>query len=437
MDSKASERSALQEIIDNALLDMRREAGGELDLEHVNLADFCRRTGLSRSKARTIRSHGFRALPHGRTGQKASRTVMSGHEDVADSLLRKGVTNSAVILERLRGDGYVGGLTTVKEYIRAHMDLVPPKAKAPAHAPQGTGMRYSTAPGECFQMDWGFVDVDEGDGTSWRAACFCMVCHHCGTSYAELFPNARQECLLIGMGHAFMCMGIPDFVLTDNMKSVVTRRDADGRPVWQHDYAAFMECIGFGTRLCRPRHPFTKGKVERLVRYVKENFLAGRTFADFTQLNEEALLWCRRTGAEWHRATDMVPADEHAGACMAHLRTLPHSEEVDRYLCPLRRVSFDRFVSYEGRRFGVPWWYGGRRVRVSREGRLLHIYSEDLSRELAVHPVTWSRKDSCCEGQFRQPEELPTQPVTTTIERVAPAAEDSAFGRFAFGRRAR
>ena len=36
MDSKASERSALQEIIDNALLDMRREAGGELDLEHVN-----------------------------------------------------------------------------------------------------------------------------------------------------------------------------------------------------------------------------------------------------------------------------------------------------------------------------------------------------------------------------------------------------------------
>ena len=73
MDSKASERSALQEIIDNALLDMRREAGGELDLEHVNLADFCRRTGLSRSKARTIRSHGFRVLPHGRTGQKASR----------------------------------------------------------------------------------------------------------------------------------------------------------------------------------------------------------------------------------------------------------------------------------------------------------------------------------------------------------------------------
>ena len=39
MDSKASERSALQEIIDNALLDMRREAGGELGLERVNLVE--------------------------------------------------------------------------------------------------------------------------------------------------------------------------------------------------------------------------------------------------------------------------------------------------------------------------------------------------------------------------------------------------------------
>lgn len=52
MDSKASERSALQEIMDNALLDMRQEAGGELEpgghdaplhLEHRRLAASCRR----------------------------------------------------------------------------------------------------------------------------------------------------------------------------------------------------------------------------------------------------------------------------------------------------------------------------------------------------------------------------------------------------------
>ena len=108
----------------------------------------------------------------------------------------------------------------------------------------------------------------------------------------EFFPNARQESLFVGMTHAFMRMGVPDSVLTDNMKSVVRGRDPEGRPLWNSEYAAFMGCVGFRTRLCKPRHPFTKGKVERLVRYVKENFLAGRSFTELTKLNEEALRWC-------------------------------------------------------------------------------------------------------------------------------------------------
>ena len=47
--------------------------------------------------------------------------------------------------------------------------------------------------------------------------------------------------------------------------------------------------IGFDTKLCKPRHPFTKGAVERLVRFVKENFLAGRIFTELTDLNYDAL----------------------------------------------------------------------------------------------------------------------------------------------------
>lgn len=68
-------------------------------------------------------------------------------------------------------------------------------------------------------------------------------------------------------------MGVPRYVLTDNMKSVIVRRDYNNKPIWQKDYELFMGNIGFGTKLCKPRHPFTKGAVERLVRFVKENFL--------------------------------------------------------------------------------------------------------------------------------------------------------------------
>ena len=103
----------LQEIIDEALESMAAEAAGEFDPQACNLAEFCRRTGLTRSKARTIKSHGFKALPHGRLGLKAAKTVLSGHTGFVDDQLRRGVTNSQVVFDRLVGQGYRSGLTTV------------------------------------------------------------------------------------------------------------------------------------------------------------------------------------------------------------------------------------------------------------------------------------------------------------------------------------
>lgn len=58
---------------------------------------------------------------------------------------------------------------------------------------------------------------------------------------------------------------------------------------------------------------------------------------------------------------------EHEAACSANIRPLELAGEVERYLCPRRKISFDGFVSFEGHRYGVPYWYGRRECRVSRE----------------------------------------------------------------------
>ena len=110
-------------------------------------------------------------------------------------------------------------------------------------------------------MDWGLVTVEQDSGSTYRAACFEMICHHCGERYVEFFPNAKQENLFKGMLHAFLKMGVPAHVLTDNMKSVTTGRDSEGHPMRNIEYAGFMYAVGFETRLCKPRHPFTKGTV--------------------------------------------------------------------------------------------------------------------------------------------------------------------------------
>ena len=423
----------LTEIIAQVLNEMKSDLGDKFDPEHVNLAELGRRTGISRAKLRRIKDNGFVDTPHGRTGMKAESTVLSGYTGIIDSLLTKGVTNSSVCFDRLTENGYTGGLTSVKDYIAAHKDLVPPKRLIVA--PQGNrGRRYITAPGESYQMDWVFVEVEDQNGNGYRVACFAMICHCCGYRYIEFFPNARQENLFIGMIHAFLYMGIPERILTDNMKSIVIRRDDEGHPIWQNDYELFMGNVGFETKLCKPRHPFTKGAVERLVRFVKENFLPGRIFNELTDLNYEAIGWCNKQNSVYHRAVDCTPADKHSRMCMKTASVLENTIELSYYLCPERKISFDGFVNYEGRRFGVPYWYTEKTCRVRRDGYVLYIYDTQMTKILTSHDVTWSRRDSFCKDQYAvsQPEERPTAPIRIQITQTEQPRYDDGFSQFNF-----
>ena len=420
--------------IAQAIAQMEAEQGDLFSLENINLAELERRTGISRGKLRQLKKNGFKEAGRTRAGKKHSVTKLTGYTGIIDNLLRQGIKNSAVCMEQLRRAGYSGGISIVKEYILNHKYLIP--AKRQQVAPQGNrGRRYMTEPGEAYQMDWGFTDVLTPDGCEYRVACFAMVCHHCGSRYIEFFPNAKQENLFIGMIHAFQYMGVPKSVLTDNMKSVVIRRDLEGHPVWQKDYEAFMKAVGFETKLCKPYHPYTKGKVERLVRFVKDNFLADRVFCNITDLNWQALEWCNAKNDTYLRSVDGIPQFLHTDQCSEYLHALPKTDSLRFYLCPERRISFDGFVNYEGRRFGVPYSYTGATARVSRSGDTLYIYSADLRTLLTTHDVTWSHRDSFCEGQYEellQPEEYPTMPVKTQILQIPKSTAGISFEKFNF-----
>lgn len=182
----------LQMIIDGALEDMAAEAGGGFDPQRCNLAEFCRRTGLTRSKARTIKSHGFKAPPHGNAGRKAAVTVLTGHTGLVDDQLRRGVTNSQVIFDRLRAQGYEGGLTTARAYVAGHRDLVPPKRRQPS--PQGSrGRRLGTGPGEAYQMDRGFVAVLGLDGRGARSRASRWSATTAASSTSSSFPTPGRR----------------------------------------------------------------------------------------------------------------------------------------------------------------------------------------------------------------------------------------------------
>lgn len=427
--------NGLDKIVSQAIDEMKEIQGGDFDLNKINLSELERRTGISRSKLRGWKKNGFQFTVHGRTGCHKVNQCLNGFTSILDNLLKEGVSNSTVCFDRLESNGFLGSLSTVKRYIASHKYLLPAKRKQ-VEEHGNRGRRYYTEAGEAFQIDWGFAKVKNNTGEMSRCACFVMVCHHCGEKYIEFFTNAKQENLFIGMIHGFQYMGIPLKIITDNMKSVVLKRDWSGEPIWQKDYDVFMKLMGFETILCKPRHPFTKGKVERLVRFVKENFLQGRSFWNLTDLNRAALEWCQKQNTVYRPSSGWVPEEIHKSNCLSNLKSVKETFELRRYLCPERKISYDGFVTYENHRFGVPVWYSGQTARVERKDPFLYIYSSDLKNLLVKHAVTWSKQDQFCKDQYvkQEPEEFPTAPVTVCIKQEPAREMDQSFSKFDFSK---
>lgn len=125
----------------------------------VNLSEISRRTGITRAKLRKWKNSGYRILPDMRGKYKRSKKI-DPYTWKVDELLRNGMTNSEVILGAIKELGFDGQLTIVKDYITGHKDLVPTARLVEIPHPE-VGRRWYTEAGDCYQMDWGFVKVED------------------------------------------------------------------------------------------------------------------------------------------------------------------------------------------------------------------------------------------------------------------------------------
>ena len=97
-----------------------------------------------------------------------------------------------------------------------------------------------------------------------------------------------------GLEDAFLAFGgVPQELLFDQMKAVITRdlRLQGGALVHNLEFLRFAHHWGFTPRACRPYRAQTKGKVERPVRYVRENLVYGRTFLNDADLAQQCADW--------------------------------------------------------------------------------------------------------------------------------------------------
>jgi len=111
--------------------------------------------------------------------------------------------------------------------------------------------------------------------------------------------DMREETLLRCLIACFTTIGgVPWVVVTDNMKTAVLGRNAQHEPVWNPAYQKLAVECKFHPEACAPASGNQKGAVENLVKFVKVNFIAGRTFHDDADLAEQCTEWLSHVNTE-------------------------------------------------------------------------------------------------------------------------------------------
>jgi len=161
----------------------------------------------------------------------------------------------------------------------------------PAPLPEAY-LRLKTLPGEQSQVDWGhFGKLTIGNAPRHLMA-FVMVLSWSRRIFLQFFLDAQMSNFLRGHEGAFQAWaGVPRVLLYDNLKSAVLERKGDAirfHPTLL-EYAAHYR---FEPRPVAIRRGNEKGRVERAIRYIRDNFWPARQWKDLDDLNAQAKVWC-------------------------------------------------------------------------------------------------------------------------------------------------
>jgi transposase len=192
------------------------------------------------------------------------------------------------LYEMVRMRGYPGKISQLRAIVAE---------LRPRRTPEAF-LRLQTLPGVQAQVDWAhFAHLEVGSARRPLMA-FVMVLSYSRAIYLKFFHSHGMSSFLTGHDEAFRFFGgVPRTCLYDNLKSVVIERSGNDIR-FNQDFIAFAGAYRFEARPVGVRRGNEKGRVERAIRYIRENFFAAREFKDIRDLNDQALLWCTTNAME-------------------------------------------------------------------------------------------------------------------------------------------
>ena len=202
------------------------------------------------------------------------------------------------LLAEIKAAGYRGGYSQLTAYVRQ----VRPRAE-----PEPV-VRFETPPAHQAQVDFAEFRFPWG-----KRYALLVVLGYSRLLWLGFYARQDMRTLFSGLEAAFAFFGgVPRELLFDQMKAVITRdlRLQGGQLVRNEEFLRFAAHWGFLPRACRPYRAQTKGKVERPIRYVRENFIYGRDFLGDADLDEQSTRWLAEVAnVRVHGTTGERPAE--------------------------------------------------------------------------------------------------------------------------------
>jgi transposase len=200
------------------------------------------------------------------------------------------------LFDECRAAGYDGGLTQLKVFVRQ---------VRPRPEPEPI-VRFETPPGHQAQVDFAEVRFPWG-----KRYALLVVLGYSRLLWVKFYPRQTMATVISGLEEAFAYFGgVPAELLFDQMKAVIIddQRADGGKLLENPEFLRFAAHWSFRIRACRPYRAQTKGKVERPVGYLRDNFVYGREFLGDGDLDGQRLHWLDATAnVRIHGTTKEAP----------------------------------------------------------------------------------------------------------------------------------
>jgi transposase len=277
-------------------------------------------------------------------------------------------------------DGIECAYSTLTRRLRQAELRTPAKRAGEYHFEPGQEMQHDTSPHR--------VTVA---GKRVIAQCAALVLACSRQLYVAYFPRyTRLEAKHFLLQATVFMQGACTRCVIDNT-SVVLAGGAGAEAVIAPEMAAFAATLGFTFMAHRVGHSDRKGRIERVFHWIESGFLPGRSFADFDDLNAQALRWCIEVAnTKLKRALGCSP-EEAWRRELTHLRPLP-AVLPPVYEVLERVVDLYGFVSVDTNRYSVPERLVGRQVTVLKHYDLIEIHHRGTP--VTTHPRLIEQRDA-------------------------------------------